>query len=110
MKFIEYQEKAHGTSLATKIGESTFLYPVLGLVNEAGEVAGKIKKLYRDGGGIVTPEFKEMLRGELGDVLWYLSEVCTQLDITLDQVAIENIAKLESRKARNVIQGSGDNR
>lgn len=110
MEMNDYQVKAHGTSLATKIGDTTYLYPVLGLVNEAGEVAGKIKKVFRDNNGVITPEVDEVLDGELGDVLWYLSELCTQLGKSLDVIAFKNIAKLEDRKKRNMIQGSGDNR
>jgi len=110
MNFEEYQTRAHATSLNTKIGDSTIVYPILGLANEAGEVAGKLKKLFRDKGGIVDQEFKDMMIGELGDTFWYLSETCTQLGISLESIADSNIQKLESRKARNVIKGSGDNR
>ena len=110
MTFTEYQYRAHATSLNTKIGDSTIVYPVLGLANEAGEVAGKLKKLFRDKNGIVNQEFKDMMIGELGDVMWYLAETCTQLEISLSDIADANILKLESRKARDVIKGSGDNR
>lgn len=110
MEMNDYQHKAHGTSLGTTIGGTTITYPVLGLSNEAGEVCGKVKKLFRDSNGVITPEFKIDMIGELGDVLWYLSETCTQLGVTLNKVAEENLAKLESRKNRGVIKGSGDNR
>jgi NTP pyrophosphatase (non-canonical NTP hydrolase) len=110
MNFEEYQTRSHTTSLNTQIGDSSIVYPILGLTNEAGEVAGKLKKLFRDKNGIIDQDFKNMMIGELGDVLWYLSETCTQLGIKLSDIAVANIDKLESRKDRGVIKGSGDNR
>ena len=53
---------------------------------------------------------REALKSELGDVLWYISQVCTELDISLDEVAEANIAKLLDRQARGKIQGDGDDR
>ena len=108
--FNEYQKKAATTSLNTKIGDCEFLYPVLGLANEAGEVCGKIKKLFRDKGGKVDEEFLKMIKAELGDVQWYLAETCTKFGLSLEEVAAENIDKLFSRKERGVIKGSGDTR
>ncbi|NJN79900.1 MAG: nucleoside triphosphate pyrophosphohydrolase family protein, partial [Anaerolineales bacterium] len=81
-----------------------------GLVNEAGEVAGKIKKIFRDKDGVIGEAEKEALKAELGDVLWYLSQVATELDLSLDEIAEANIAKLLDRQARGKIQGDGDNR
>ncbi len=86
------------------------VYPTLGLVNEAGEVAGKVKKIFRDKGGQISPADREALRQELGDVLWYLAQICTELDLTLEEVAEANLTKLFSRLERGVIRGDGDNR
>jgi len=86
------------------------LYPVLGLCGEAGEVAEKVKKVYRDKGGIITEDTKQELKKELGDVLWYISTISRDLGLTLEEVAQANIEKLTSRKARGVIHGNGDNR
>lgn len=86
------------------------VYPTLGLVNEAGELAGKVKKIFRDKEGKIGPEEREALKGELGDVLWYLAQICTELDLTLEEVADANLEKLLSRLARGKIQGEGDNR
>jgi len=86
------------------------VYPTLGLANEAGEVAGKIKKIFRDKGGVISEQDRESLKYELGDVLWYLTQICTELDLTLQQVAEANIEKLFSRLDRNQIHGSGDHR
>lgn len=86
------------------------VYPTLGLANEAGEVAGKVKKIFRDRDGKISEQEREALKSELGDVLWYLAQICTELDITLEEVAEANLEKLFSRKERNQIGGSGDNR
>lgn len=86
------------------------VYPTLGLANEAGEVAGKVKKIFRDKQGEISDEDREALKQELGDVLWYLTQICTDLGISLEEVAEANIAKLFSRLDRGTIGGSGDNR
>ncbi|HLV36833.1 MAG TPA: nucleoside triphosphate pyrophosphohydrolase family protein, partial [Spirillospora sp.] len=86
------------------------VYPTLGLVNEAGEVAGKIKKNFRDRDGEITDDDREALKGELGDVLWYLTQICTNLGLTLEEVAEANLDKLFSRLERGQIQGDGDHR
>jgi NTP pyrophosphatase (non-canonical NTP hydrolase) len=109
MKFSEYQEKSRATAKYPAIGHGV-VYPTLGLVNEAGEVAGKIKKVFRDKNGEISAETREALKAELGDVLWYLAQTCTELDISLDEVAESNITKLLDRQARGKIQGDGDNR
>lgn len=86
------------------------VYPTLGLVNEAGEVAGKVKKIFRDKEGAISNEDRESLKYELGDVLWYLTQICTELDLTLEEVAAANIAKLSARLERGTIRGEGDKR
>lgn len=83
---------------------------MLGLANEAGEVAGKVKKIFRDKGGVIGEAEREALKAELGDVLWYIAQVCTELEIPLDEVAEANLAKLLDRQARGKIRGDGDNR
>ena len=86
------------------------VYPTLGLANEAGELAGKVKKIFRDHQGVITAEDREALKYELGDVLWYLAQICTELDLTLEEVAEANLAKLFSRLERGQIGGEGDHR
>lgn len=86
------------------------VYPTMGLVNEAGELAGKIKKIFRDKAGVIGETEREALKGELGDVLWYLAQICTELDLTLEEVAEANLEKLFSRLERGQIRGDGDNR
>lgn len=109
MTFDEYQEKSRDTARYPAIGHP-IVYPTLGLTNEAGEVAGKIKKLFRDRGGRLDDATRQALESELGDVLWYLAQVATELGLSLDAVATHNLEKLADRKRRGVIRGDGDNR
>ena len=85
-------------------------YPVLGLIGEAGELANKYKKILRDDNGILTEVKREEMIMELSDVLWYCAALANDLGTDLNSVCVKNIAKLRDRQARNVINGSGDNR
>lgn len=109
MNFNDYQQKSRATAQYPAIGHPV-IYPALGLVNEAGEVAGKIKKIFRDKQGNIGETEREALKAELGDVLWYIAQVATELDLPLDEIAEANLAKLLDRQARGKIQGDGDNR
>lgn len=109
MDFKEYQEKSRKTALYPD-KDNNFVYPTLGLAGEAGEVSEKIKKVIRDKGGVIDDETREMIKKELGDVLWYVSQLATELGLLLDDVAEHNIEKLYSRMERNVLHGDGDNR
>jgi NTP pyrophosphatase (non-canonical NTP hydrolase) len=114
MKLSEYQERAHLTSLQTCYGADAqmgrLLYPTLKLAGEAGEFGEKVGKLLRDKGGRISPDDRDALADELGDVLWYVAEVATVLDVNLDDAAAHNLEKLRSRAERGVLKGSGDNR
>ncbi len=107
--FDEYQSESRKTWNLVHT-DHPLVYPTLGLTNEAGEVAGKVKKIFRDKDGQISEEDRQALKQELGDVLWYLAQICTELNLTLEEVAEANLEKLFSRQARNVIKGSGDNR
>lgn len=109
MNFNDYQAKSRKTAGYPSIGHPV-IYPALGLVNEAGEVAGKIKKVFRDRDGEISEETRQALKAELGDVLWYIAQVATELDLSLDEIAEHNIAKLYDRLERDRIRGDGDNR
>ena len=109
MDFSDYQKRSRETAGYPVIGHAV-IYPTLGLANEAGEVAGKIKKVFRDRNGEINSETREALKAELGDVLWYIAQVCTELEISLEEVAESNLAKLLDRKVRGKIHGDGDNR
>ena len=108
MDFSKYQELAVVT--AQYGAGAKIMYPALGLGNEAGEVLGKIKKVLRDENGNFSEENCQKIGDEIGDVLWYIAALATDLNLNLDRVAMGNLKKLESRRQRGVIQGSGDNR
>jgi NTP pyrophosphatase (non-canonical NTP hydrolase) len=104
----DYQKKTMETALYPQAGSGAAIelyYLALGLTSEAGEVAGKVKKLIRDGGldtvGIMN---------EVGDVLWYAARLCDALGFELEDVLQVNYAKLTKRKDNGTIQGSGDTR
>jgi NTP pyrophosphatase (non-canonical NTP hydrolase) len=109
MTFADYQRDSRATAVYPEAGDN-LLYPTLGLCGEAGEVAEKVKKMIRDDGGELTPQRREALAGELGDVLWYVAQLATEAGLELGEVAEGNLAKLRSRQERAVLQGSGDDR
>ena len=118
MNFSEYQSRARETAIyhtqCIAKGIPFHLYSALEVADEAGEVAGKVKKDLRDSEPAVDRTYGPELRGqmckELGDVLWALANLAADLGLTLDEIAEANLAKLADRKARGVLGGSGDNR
>jgi len=104
--FNEYQKLAERTAIYT----AKLIYPTLGLTGESGEFSNKVKKIIRDKEGQIDAETREEMVKELGDVLWYLSACATDLGVTLNSVAEQNIAKLNKRLENNTISGNGDNR
>ena len=109
MDFKEYQKLSRKTAIYPEAGKN-FVYPTLGLSGESGEVAEIIKRIIRDKNGVVDEETKTALSKELGDVLWYLAQLATEFDISLEEIAVNNIEKLKSRKDRGLLHGRGDNR
>jgi NTP pyrophosphatase (non-canonical NTP hydrolase) len=109
MTFNEYQAKVKLTAHYPVIAEP-YVYPALGLAGETGEVLEKIKKIFRDEQGKITPEKKQELIKELGDVLWYLATLARELEIPFEDIAQNNVTKLFSRLERGVLHGDGDNR
>ena len=99
-----YSQWAEGLVL-TK-GDTRLLENILGLVGEAGEVAEKLKKSLRDGNKLDIAGLKL----ELGDVLYYIAVTANHIGSDLQEIAEINMEKLNSRKERGVLQGSGDNR
>jgi NTP pyrophosphatase (non-canonical NTP hydrolase) len=97
MDLDEYQHLARLTAIYPNQGEN-YLYPVLGLLGEAGEVAGHIKLVVRDHDGKIDEPARHDLCRELGDVLWYLSQAAYELGLSLDDVAKQNLAKLQVRQ------------
>lgn len=106
---MTFDDYAHARSEFDR-SPGTLWYYGLGIAGEAGEVADKIKKVFRDAGGEMAPADKEQVVLELGDVLWYLTAIATRCGVQLEDVARRNIAKLTARRARGVLHGSGDNR
>ncbi len=112
LSLAEYQRQAFTVAKYPEHGTGSVMavaYCGLGL-GESGEIQGKIKKVLRDAGGKITPEMKAAIVAEMGDNLWYLAALATELEVGLGDVARKNLSKLFDRDKRGVIQGSGDNR
>lgn len=109
MTFEEYQKLSRTTAIYPN-KDNNFIYPTLGLAGEAGEVAEKIKKVLRDKDGLIDESARTELAKELGDILWYVSNLAAELKLPLEGIASGNIEKIFSRKDRGVITGSGDDR
>jgi NTP pyrophosphatase (non-canonical NTP hydrolase) len=110
MKFDDFQQKAMTFRMMQKNDDIRLAVLVLGLTGESGEVAEKIKKIFRDKGGRVSENEKHELTKELGDVLWYLAAIADFLGVKLSSVAELHIKKGIDRKNRGVQHGDGDNR
>jgi len=110
MQLDEYQKKSRKTARYPRPKGREWVYPALGLAGEAGEVANKVKKILRDHDGVISDEYREAIKKELGDVLWYVAQLSAEFGIGLDDVAQANLEKLSSRMERGVLSGDGDNR
>lgn len=108
MNFEDYQKQATETAVYPE--RYKVIYPTMGLAGEAGEVANKLKKIYRDRDGVIDEDAVKEVCAEIGDVLWYCAALCTDLGVGLDTVAEANLKKLQDRSGRNAVNGSGDNR
>ena len=108
MELSDYQRLSRRTAEYPR--DAWLAYPALGLAGEAGEVAEHAKKAIRDDRGQVSDERRSAIAAELGDVLWYVAQIATELGLDLDQIAGANLQKLLSRQRRGVLSGSGDNR
>lgn len=109
MELNDYQKEALKTAGYPSIG-AKFIYPTLGLVGEAGEIAEKVKKIFRNHDGVITDEYRESIKKELGDVLWYVAILSHEFGFEFDDVAQLNLTKLASRQERNVVNSDGDDR
>lgn len=108
VELSEYQRLSRRTAEYPR--QAWLAYPALGLAGEAGEVAEHAKKAIRDDGGEVSAARRAALAKELGDVLWYVAQLATELDLDLEEIAAGNLEKLLSRQRRGVLSGSGDER
>ena len=109
MDFNTYQKESRKTVVYPSAGNN-MIYPTLGLTAEAGEVANKVKKVLRDNHGQFSEKNTADIAAEVGDVLWYCSQIATELGLSFDNIATQNLDKLFSRKDRGVLGGSGDER
>ena len=89
-----------------RLDTATTLYAWLGLVGEVGELLSIEAKSLRD----ETEVNNLLIKKELGDILWFVAALATDYGFGLDEIAQMNLEKLNSRKNRNKIQGSGDDR
>lgn len=112
MKLLEYQRRSATTAIYPGAGNRDsydgLSYTALGLAGEAGEIANKVKKIARDDGGVIGERHRAIIADEVGDAIWYLAQLATQLGIDFDAIAESNLAKLADRAERGVLQGSGD--
>ena len=105
----KYEDLAGQTAIFPK--EKALEYLALGLTSEAGEVAGKVKKLIRDGEDVEGFEMKKIaIASEIGDVLWYCAMMAKEVGVPLNTIMQENLKKLHGRKERGTLSGSGDTR
>lgn len=104
----EYQIQTTRTAIYPP--ERAMEYLALGLTSEAGEVAGKVKKVIRDYSGVIDDNAGHAIAQELGDVLWYVAQIASLLNVELADIAAMNIKKLLDRQKNDTIQGNGDDR
>ena len=103
-----YQQVAKTTAIYPR--EQAIIYPTLGLTGEAGEVANKVKKIIRDGTNKNNENLVQEISAEIGDCLWYISVLADDIGVKLSDIANSNLEKLENRKKKGTIHGSGDDR
>lgn len=104
MELNGYQEHAAETAIYPK--ETALEYLVTGLAGEVGELASVYAKSVRKDKPLDTGH----LLSEAGDILWFIAQICTEADVSLEKVARDNLEKLRSRAERGTLQGSGENR
>lgn len=85
-------------------------YITLGLSGEAAEISNKVKKVIRDNGGVFDDGIISIIASELGDVMWYVAQMCNELEIDLNGIMEQNLRKLQDRQSRGTLGGSGDDR
>ena len=103
-----YQQVAKTTAIYPR--EQAIIYPTLGLTGEAGEVANKVKKIIRDDGNKINESLVQEISAEIGDCLWYISVLASDIGLELSDIAVNNTVKLKDRMNRGVIGGNGDKR
>lgn len=107
--FDSYQAESRTTAQYPEMGRNS-LFPTLGIAGEAGEVVEKVKKVWGGQDGVYTADDRKAIAKELGDVLWYMAQLATELHISLQDIACMNIEKIRQRQRTNTIYGNGDTR
>ena len=113
MEFNEYQKIAATTDVGTAAQDNIkpgWLYYILGIGGETGELLEHVKKHFRDDYGEMSKERRDNIIGEAGDIMWYIARLCSHLGIDFEEVFLKNCDKLARRKEKNLIHGDGDNR
>jgi NTP pyrophosphatase (non-canonical NTP hydrolase) len=108
VELFDYQRRSRRTAEYPR--EAWLTYPALGLAGEAGEIAEHAKRVIRDDGGAISAQRRAAMASELGDVLWYVAAIASELGLDLDEIAQANLEKLLSRQRRGVLSGSGEDR
>ena len=109
MNFTDYQDESRKTAIYPNLGNN-WVYPLLGLSGEAGELANTLKKVLRDHDGRMTEDVLAKVRAEIGDCIWYMANLCTELNLSLGAIAADNLEKLQRRQQRGTLHGSGEDR
>lgn len=113
MNFNEYQKECRKTDVGTAAQDCLnpgWIYYVLGIAGEGGELIEKVKKLFRDNNGIISRDFKMSIIKEMGDIQWYMARLADWFEVDFDDVATINVKKLQDRQKRDKIHGNGDER
>lgn len=106
MQLNDYQNEAIKTAVDGEYDE--IMYRAIGLGGESGECLNQVKKIFRDDYGRLTRDRQDKLRSELGDVMWYIAALAHSLDLTLEEIALDNLVKIVRRREENTLSGSGD--
>jgi len=105
LSFVEYQQRAHQTA---SYPAEHWEYPVIGLAGEVGELCNQVKKIIRDDGGLgegLQENRRARIEDEMGDVLWYLAEICCGFGLDLERIAAANLDKLAARAQAGSFHG-----
>ena len=109
LTFGKYQRLARKTAVYPNKGANAN-YAIIGLLGEAGELANKWKKVIRDDAGVITAERRKDMVAEIGDILWYVASLATEIGVDMEDIAQGNLNKLFKRYEKGVLHGDGDNR
>lgn len=96
MNFNDYQTETKRTSVYPNVGKN-FMYPAFGVASEVGEIADTAKRIIRDKDGAYDDGDRELMKADIGDVLWYLSALASEFKLSFEEIAVHNLEKLRKR-------------